>query len=89
MLNHQYVVDNDTLQVNQRFSNLFRDPGGMLCHFVGMLSRNDKPPDTWATRMVFRVTFVNLIASSSSPYRHESNRWIFQRITTHITAFDE
>ena len=28
---------------------LYRDPGGMLCRPGGMLSRNDKPPDTWDT----------------------------------------
>ena len=27
----------------------FRDPGGMLSRSVGMLSRNDKPPDVWDT----------------------------------------
>ena len=27
----------------------FRDPGGMLCCSVGMLSRKDKPPDIWDT----------------------------------------
>ena len=27
----------------------FRDPVGMLSRSVGMLSRNDKPPDNWDT----------------------------------------
>ena len=43
MLN-RYAVDNPTLPVNQRFSTLFPDPGGMLSRSLGMSSRNDGPP---------------------------------------------
>ena len=46
MLN-QNAVDYPTLPVNQRYSHLFRDPGGML-------SRKDKPPDIWDTHGVSR-----------------------------------
>ena len=50
MLN-QHAMDYPTLPVNQRFSH-FRDPGGMLSRSMGMLSRNDKPPDIWDTHGV-------------------------------------
>ena len=47
---------------------LFRDPGGMLCRSVGMLSRNDKLPNIWDTHGTSGNVFVNPPASSSSPY---------------------
>ena len=46
---------------------LFRDPGGMLSRSVGMLSRNDKPPDIWDTQCFSGNVLVNPTASSSSP----------------------
>ena len=45
----------------------FRDPGGMLSRFVGMPSRNDRPPDTWDTHGISGNVFVNPTASSSTP----------------------
>ena len=35
---------------------------------VGMLSRNDKPPDIWDTHGISGNVFVNPPASSSTPY---------------------
>ena len=46
----------------------FRDPGGMLSRSVGVLSRNDKPPDFWDTHGISGNVFVNPTASSSAPY---------------------
>ena len=45
MLN-QYAVENPTLPVNLRF--------------LGMPSRNDRPPSIWDTRMVYRETFLQI-----------------------------
>ena len=53
-----------------------RDPGGMLSRSVGMLSRNDKPPDNFDTRVFLGNVFVNPPASSSSPYPGGLNPWI-------------
>ena len=53
----------------------FRDPGGMLSRSVGMLSRNDKPPDFWDTHGISGNVFVNPPASSSSPYPGGFNPW--------------
>ena len=36
---------------------LFRDPGGMLSRSVGMLSRNDKPPDILDTHGISGIVF--------------------------------
>ena len=52
-----------------------RDPGGVLSRPVGMLSRNDKPPDIWDTRGISGNFFVNPTASSSAPYPQELNPW--------------
>ena len=54
----------------------FRDPGGMLSRSLGMLSRDDKPPDIWDTHGISGSVFVNPTASSSAPYPQESNPWI-------------
>ena len=54
----------------------FRDPGGMLSRAVGMLSRNDKPPDIWDTHGKLGNYFVNPPATSSSPYPQGFNPWI-------------
>ena len=83
MLN-QYAVDYPTLPVNQRYSHLFRDPGGMLSHSVGMLSRNDKPPDIWDTHGISGNVFVNPPPSSSSPYPGWFNPWI-SNVTEHTS----
>ena len=53
----------------------FRDPGGMQSRSVGMLSRNDKPPDMWDTHGKSGNVFVNPPASSSSPYSQGFNSW--------------
>ena len=39
------------------FFTLFQNPGGMLSRSLGMLSRNDKPPDIWDTH---RETFLQI-----------------------------
>ena len=49
----------------------FRDPGGMLSSPGGLLSRNDKPPDTWNTHGISGNVFVN--PPASSPYPGGSN----------------
>ena len=54
----------------------YRDPGGMLSRFVGMLSRNEKPPDIWNTFGLSGNVFVNPPASSSSPCPGGFNLWI-------------
>ena len=74
MLN-QYVVDNPTLLVNQRFSHLFRDPVGMLSRSLGMSSRNDGPPSIWDTHGFSGNCFANPTASSSAPYPQVINPW--------------
>ena len=62
----------------------FRDPGGMLSRSVGMLSRNDKPPDIWDTHGMSGNVFVNPPASSSSPYPGGFNPWI-SNVTEHTS----
>ena len=53
----------------------------MLSRPGGMLSRNDKPPDTRDTHGISgNVFFVNPTASSSSPYPGGFNPWISQRL---------
>ena len=52
-----------------------RDPGGMQSRSVGMLSRNDKPPDMWDTHGKSGNVFVNPPASSSSPCSQGFNSW--------------
>ena len=58
------------------FFPLFRDPGGMLSHSVGMPRRNDRPPDIWDTYGILGNDFVNPTASSSAPYPQESSPWV-------------
>ena len=67
MLN-RYAVDHPTFP-------LFRDLGGWPCRLVGMLSRNDKPPDIWNTHGISGNVFVNPPASSTAPYPQELNPW--------------
>ena len=38
----------------------YRDPGRMLSRPVGLLSRNDKPPDIWNSQDVYRETFLQI-----------------------------
>ena len=67
----------------------YRDPGGMLSRLGRLLSRNDKPPDIWGQRMVYRETFlVNPHASSLSPYPQGFNPWISD-VTEDITACND
>ena len=54
----------------------FPDPGGMLTRSVGILSRNDKPPDIWDTHGISGNVFVIPTASSSSLYPGGFNPWI-------------
>ena len=54
-----------------------------------MLSRNDKPPDTWDTHGTSGNVFVNPPASSSSPYPGGFNPWIpnaTEHISPHVTT---
>ena len=60
----------------------FRNPGGTPSHSVGMLSRNDKPPDIWDAHGFSGNVFVNPPASSSSPYPGGFNPWI-SNVTEH------
>ena len=61
------------------------DPGGMLSRSLGMLSRNDKPPDTWDTHGISGNVFANPPASSSSPYSGQGfNPWI-SNVTEHTS----
>ena len=48
----------------------------MLSRSLGMLSRNDKPPDIWDTHAISGNVFVKPPASSSSPYPGGFNPWI-------------
>ena len=67
----------------------FRDLGGMLSRSVGMLSRNDKPPDIWDTHGISGNVFVTPLASSSTPYPQESNPWISnvsEHTSTHVMS---
>ena len=63
---------------------LFRDPGAVPSRSVGMLSRNDKPPDIWDTHA------VNPPASSSSPYPGQGfNPWtsnVSEHTSPHVTS---
>ena len=71
------------------FSPPFRDPDGMLSRSLGMLSRNDKPPDIWDTHGISGNVFVNPPASSSSPYPGEFNPWISnvtEDTSPHVTS---
>ena len=54
----------------------YRDPGGMLSRSVGMLSRNNQPPDIWNSQGISGNVFANPRASSSSPYPGGFNPWI-------------
>ena len=54
-----------------------------------MLSRKDKPPDTWDTQGISGNVFVNPTASSSSPYPGVFNPWIpnvTEHISPHVTS---
>ena len=67
----------------------FRDPGVMLSRSLGMLSRNDKPPDIWDTHGMSGNVFVNPPASSSSPYPGGFNPWISnvtEDTSPHVTS---
>ena len=67
----------------------FPDPGGMLSRSVGMLSRNDRPPDIWNTNGFSGNVFANPTASSSAPYPGGFNPWIpdvTEHISLHVTS---
>ena len=67
----------------------YRDPGGMLSRPVGMLSRNDGPPDIWDTHGISGNVFANPLASSSSPYPGGFNPWISkvtEDTSPHVTS---
>ena len=88
MLN-QYAVDNPTLPVNQCFSHLIRDPGGMLSRSLGMPSRKNGPPSIWDTHGISGNVFANPTASSSAPYPQELNPWssdISEHTSPHVTS---
>ena len=74
MLN-QYAVDNPTLLVNQCFSHLSKNPGGMLSRSLGMPSRNDERPSIWDTHGFSGNVFADPVASSSAPFPQELNPW--------------
>ena len=66
-----------------------RDPGGMLSLSLGMLIRNDKPPDIWDTHGKSGNVFANPPASSSSPYPGGFNPWISnvtEDTSPHVTS---
>ena len=66
----------------------FRNPGGMLSRSLGMLSRNDEPPDIWDTHGISGNVFVNPPASSSSPYPGQGfNPWI-SNVTEHTSPHE-
>ena len=46
----------------------YRDPGGLLSHSLGMLSRKNGTPCIWDTHGVSGHVFPNPRASPSSPY---------------------
>ena len=50
--------------------------GGMPSRSLGMLSRNDRPPDIWDTHGISGDVFVNPTSSSSAPYPTGFNQWI-------------
>ena len=83
MLN-QYAVDNPTSTSQPALLPPYL--GGMLSHFLKMLSRNDKQPEhlghAWYIGKTF---FAKPAASSSAPYQGGFNPWIFKtlRITDH------
>ena len=51
------------------------DPGGMLSRSLGLPSRKNGPPSIWDTHGISGNVFANPDASSSAPYRQESNPW--------------
>ena len=83
MLN-QFAVDYPTFPVNQRYSHLFEILAGTLSRSMGMLSRNDKPPDIGGLAWKIGNFFANPPASSSSLYPGGVNPWI-SNVTEHIT----
>ena len=67
----------------------YRDPGGMRSRSVGMLSRNEKPPDIWDTHGISGNVFVNPPASSSPLYPGGFNPWISnvtEDTSPHVTS---
>ena len=68
---------------------LFCDPGGMLRFSVGMLSRNDKPPDIWDMHGISGKRFCKSTGVFFSTLSWRIQSVDFQRVGTHIIACNE
>ena len=77
MLN-QFAVDQPTFPVNQRYSHLFRDPGGMLSRPWGERWAAKICRQTFGIRTVYRETFFcKSTGVFLTPYAGGINPWIF------------
>ena len=73
----QYVVDNPTLPVNQRFSHLFKILAECQAILWECRAATMGRQAIWDTHGISgNVFFSNPTASSSAPYPQESNLWI-------------
>ena len=72
----RYFKDAQTARSEPALLPLFRDTGGMPSRSVGLLSRNNQPPDIWNSQGISGNVFANPRASSSSPYPGGFNPWI-------------
>ena len=64
----------------------FRDQYGMLSRSVGLLSRNDKPPDIWETHGISGNVFVSPPASFLITLSTRGQSVDVQRVRTQVTA---